>query len=262
VKEAARALTGWRLSFEDLRFVASRHDAGTKTILGRAGAFDADSLARLLLEHPGTSRRLARRLCHEFLGAGAVDEIAVDALAAGLRARDLDVGWGVETVLRSRAFFAEDGLGRCIASPVEYVPARSAARVARPATEHARAGRLVRAAGPGPLLSAQRRRLARRPGLDHHPLDDRPCELSAALVEGESVASGPRRRPRPCRPARSRAESRVLLPAATRLGRPDHIGQRRGGPAEPSRLASRRASSLESHHRAVPSIHPAKGATG
>lgn len=121
VKEAARALTGWRLSFEDLRFVASRHDAGTKTILGRAGAFDADSLARLLLEHPGTSRRLARRLCHEFLGTGAVDEIAVDALAAGLCARDLDVGWGVATVLRSRAFFAEEGLGRRIASPVEYV---------------------------------------------------------------------------------------------------------------------------------------------
>ena len=75
----------------------------------------------MLLDHPATSRRLAWRLCHEFFGEGAVDERAIDALAEGLRAHDLDIGWGVATVLRSRLFFDAANLGRRIASPIDYV---------------------------------------------------------------------------------------------------------------------------------------------
>ena len=74
VKQAARALTGWKLVGDEARFVPVRHDPGTKTILGHTGAFDADGLAALLLEHPATSRRLAWRLCHEFFGEGVVDD--------------------------------------------------------------------------------------------------------------------------------------------------------------------------------------------
>ena len=102
------------------RFVPIRHDPGTKTILGRTGAFDADGLADVLLEHPATSRRLAWRLCHEFLGEGAVDDRAIDALAEGLRAHDLDIGRGVATVLRSRLFFDPANLRHRVASPIEY----------------------------------------------------------------------------------------------------------------------------------------------
>jgi uncharacterized protein (DUF1800 family) len=120
VKQAARALTGWKLVDDEARFVPIRHDAGTKTILGRTGAFDADGLARLLLEHPATARRLAWRLCHEFFGEGAVDDGAIGAMAEGLRARDLDIGWGVATVLRSRRFFEPADLGRRVSSPIEY----------------------------------------------------------------------------------------------------------------------------------------------
>jgi uncharacterized protein (DUF1800 family) len=120
VKQAARALTGWKLVDDEPRFVPVRHDPGPKTILGRTGAFDADGLAGLLLDHPATSRRLAWRLCHEFLGEGAVDGRALGALAEGLRARDLDIGWGVATVLRSRRFFDGADLGRRVASPIEY----------------------------------------------------------------------------------------------------------------------------------------------
>ena len=120
VKQAARALTGWKLVDDQARFVPVRHDAGTKTILGRTGAFDAGGLAGLLLEQPATSRRLAWRLGHEFFGEGAVDKAALDALAEGLRAHDLDIGWGVATVLRSRRFFANANLGRRVSSPIEF----------------------------------------------------------------------------------------------------------------------------------------------
>jgi uncharacterized protein (DUF1800 family) len=55
------------------------------------------------------------------MGEGAVEFAARRALAEGLRARRLDVGWAVATVLRSRLFFAEANLGRRVASPVEFV---------------------------------------------------------------------------------------------------------------------------------------------
>jgi uncharacterized protein (DUF1800 family) len=42
-------------------------------------------------------------------------------LAEGLRQRQLDIAWAVETVLRSRLFFAEDNLGNRVLGPVEYV---------------------------------------------------------------------------------------------------------------------------------------------
>ncbi len=55
VKEAARALTGWKLVHDQARFVPVRHDAATKTILGTKRAFDADGLAAL---HPRSSRHV------------------------------------------------------------------------------------------------------------------------------------------------------------------------------------------------------------
>jgi len=121
VKEAARALTGWKLIGDQPHFIASRHDPGTKTILGRTAAFETDAFARLLVEHPATARRLAWRLCHEFLGEGTADQAAIDALAERLQAHDLDIGWGVATMLRSRLFFDRGNLGTRVLSPIEFV---------------------------------------------------------------------------------------------------------------------------------------------
>ncbi len=104
----------------EARFVPIRHDAAVKAILGHAGAFVADGLAALLLEHPATSRRLAWRLCHEFLDEGAVESEALDALAEGPRAHGLAVGWGVATVSRSQLSFDAAGLGRRDASAPEF----------------------------------------------------------------------------------------------------------------------------------------------
>jgi uncharacterized protein (DUF1800 family) len=139
VKEAARALTGWTLSGkpddQGFRMAAGgtfqedpdKHDDGEKTILGRKGRWKGADLMRMLLEHPATARRLAVRLCELFMGEGAVDTAGIQALAAGLREHDLDVGWAVGTVLRSRAFFAESNLGNRVLGPVEFLigPARA-----------------------------------------------------------------------------------------------------------------------------------------
>jgi uncharacterized protein (DUF1800 family) len=121
VKEAARALTGWSLDEDAFTEVAARHDDGEKTILGHKGRWKGDDLVRLVLEHPATSRRLAWRVCELFLGEKALQTADIGALADGLRARKLDVGWAVQTVLRSRTFFADENLGNRVLSPVEYI---------------------------------------------------------------------------------------------------------------------------------------------
>jgi uncharacterized protein (DUF1800 family) len=122
VKEAARALTGWTVN-EDSKFdeVPSRHDDGEKIILDKKGKWKGDDLVKMLLEHPATAQRLAFRVCELFMGENAVDAEAINELAEGLRRRDLDISWAVETVLRSQLFFADKNIGNRVLGPVEYV---------------------------------------------------------------------------------------------------------------------------------------------
>src|SRR5262249_8659692 len=110
VKEAARALTGWTVEDGAFAESAGRHGDGGKTILGQKGRFAGGDLLRLLLDHPATAQRLAGRLCELFFGEKAVSPEAVRALGDELGRRRLDVGWAVETILRSRLFFADANL--------------------------------------------------------------------------------------------------------------------------------------------------------
>jgi uncharacterized protein (DUF1800 family) len=121
VKESARALTGWTVEDGQFRESPSKHDDGEKAILGRKGRWAGADLLATLLDHPSTSRRLARRICGLLMGEGAVDDPAIVALGDDLKANRLDVGRGVETVLRSRAFFDPANLGTRVVGPVEFV---------------------------------------------------------------------------------------------------------------------------------------------
>ena len=62
VREQARALTGFDNDWKrgagnvNFRFDRERHDAGTKRIFGKTGAFDWQDAVRLCLRHPGTPR--------------------------------------------------------------------------------------------------------------------------------------------------------------------------------------------------------------
>jgi uncharacterized protein (DUF1800 family) len=121
VKQAARALTGWTIKDRSFAEDPQAHDAGEKTILRQRGNWSGTDLIRTLIDHPATSLRLAWRLCDTFLGEEIATAADITSLAAGLREHKLDVAWGVETVLRSEAFFAVPNLGRRVLSPVEYV---------------------------------------------------------------------------------------------------------------------------------------------
>jgi uncharacterized protein (DUF1800 family) len=121
VKAAARALTGWTFEDGDLRESPGAHDDGEKTVLGKTGRWSGPQLVAMLAEQPATARRLASRLCGLLMGEGAVDDPAVAALAVGLHDRHLDIGWGVETILRSRAFFAPANIRTRVLGPAEFV---------------------------------------------------------------------------------------------------------------------------------------------
>ncbi|NOX55571.1 MAG: DUF1800 domain-containing protein [Planctomycetes bacterium] len=121
VKEAARALTGWMVRQNKFRNLESLHDEGEKTILSRTGNFDGDDLVDILLAHSATAKRLAWRICSMFFGEATAGGEAIEALAAGLTERKLDIGWAVETVLRSQKFHAAENLGGRILGPAEYV---------------------------------------------------------------------------------------------------------------------------------------------
>ena len=121
VKEAARALTGWTVEEGQFTEAAARHDPGEKRILGRAGKWSGSDLLKILLEQPATAERIAAKLCRQFFGEKGIEPSAVKALAAGLRDRDLDVGWAVGTILRSRLFFADANVGNRVLGPVEFV---------------------------------------------------------------------------------------------------------------------------------------------
>ena len=121
VKAAAKALIGWTVRNSEFREAAAYHDDGEKTILGRRGCWRGDDLVAILLDEPATAMRLARRVCELLMGEGVVGDQAIVELANGLRQQKLDVGWAVETVLRSAAFFADRNIGNRVLAPAEYV---------------------------------------------------------------------------------------------------------------------------------------------
>jgi uncharacterized protein (DUF1800 family) len=121
VKEVARCLTGW--TTEDGKFAETqaRHDDGEKTVLGKKGKWTGSDLVRILLESPAAAHRLVWRLCDTFFGEKAISEDVMKSLAEGLIEKNLDIGWAVGVILRSKAFFAEANIGTRIKGPAEFI---------------------------------------------------------------------------------------------------------------------------------------------
>ncbi|MCU0870634.1 MAG: DUF1800 domain-containing protein [Burkholderiales bacterium] len=69
VREAARALTGWDVTWpeQEVVFDPDRHDAGTKTVLGRSGNFDGAAVMGILAARPETARRTCAKLYRAFV---------------------------------------------------------------------------------------------------------------------------------------------------------------------------------------------------
>jgi uncharacterized protein (DUF1800 family) len=121
VKEAARCLTGWTVEDGKFAEVAARHDDDEKTVIEKKGKWTGADLVKVLLDSPCTARRIVWRLCDTFCGEKAVSAEAMKSLADGLIENKLDIGWAVGTILRSKAFFAENNIGTRVKGPVDFI---------------------------------------------------------------------------------------------------------------------------------------------
>jgi uncharacterized protein (DUF1800 family) len=120
VREGARALTGWTLDRDEgeVRFVAKRHDGGTKTVLGATGTLDATAFVDAILAEPGSARFLATRWWRRLAGPEPPSQDALDRLVAAYGpGRDLRSLFGA--ILTDPEYAGQTGT--LVASPVEWV---------------------------------------------------------------------------------------------------------------------------------------------
>lgn len=121
VREAARALTGYRLTAErQLVLDPRRHDSDSKKILGRTAAFDGASLAAWLAEQPTTARHISRRLWLQRVGTLPPPQ-RLETLADGWRRQQLAIPWLLQEIDASPEAIASRQQGLRLTDPLEVV---------------------------------------------------------------------------------------------------------------------------------------------
>ena len=121
VREAARALTGWRVDAAaagSAAFIPRNHDGGPKTVLGTTAPFDAPGLVDLLVAAPASARFLATRVWARFVAHTPPDPATLDALA-GAYGPGRDVTALVRAAVSTPAF--RDGASVLVRQPVEWL---------------------------------------------------------------------------------------------------------------------------------------------
>jgi uncharacterized protein (DUF1800 family) len=122
IKEAARALTGWRTNDDksESAFVPRQHDGGSKTILGRTGRFDAKDLIDILLDQPACPRWLAGKLLVYFEGQ-VPSEARLAEYAALLKAQKYEIAPFLQHLFLDQRFYRDEIVGERISGPIEYL---------------------------------------------------------------------------------------------------------------------------------------------
>ena len=121
VREAARALTGYRLTAErELVINPRRHDPGDKLILGRTAAFDGVSLADWLAQQPATARHITRRIWLQLVGTPPPAQ-RLQALADSWRQQQLSIPLLLQDIKASPEAIRSRQQGLRLADPLEMV---------------------------------------------------------------------------------------------------------------------------------------------
>jgi uncharacterized protein (DUF1800 family) len=146
VTELARILTGLGLGKQDGKemaagsgngcfFDSSRHDFGTKTLLGHtikgSGEGEIDEALNILLKHPSTARHLSYQLAQYFV-ADQPPKALVMKMANTWLQTDGDIKSVLTTMFHSPEFWSQDNDGNKFKSPFRYVVSTLRAADARP----------------------------------------------------------------------------------------------------------------------------------
>ena len=121
VTDAARALTGWTVKSNEFYFDTAHHDDGEKELLGRRGKWTGDDALAIALDHPATARRITWRICQMLMGENVVSNQALDVLTNQFRDKQMNIGWLVETILRSNLFFDKANIGNRVRGATEFM---------------------------------------------------------------------------------------------------------------------------------------------
>ena len=123
IREAARALTGWHTDGgqNEFEFNPAVHDEGMKTVLGKAGNWNGDDVARICLEQPAAARFLVGKLYRFLVSENPPPKGLIEPLAEQYRKSDYDTAALVRTMLASRMFFSDHALFQRVKWPVEFV---------------------------------------------------------------------------------------------------------------------------------------------
>lgn len=121
IREAARAFTGWEVRDGKGQFNRSQHDAGTKTVLGKTGAWTGDDIARICLEQKSCPEFICAKLFRYLVSESMPPTPELLApLADQFRKSGFNFGELVATVLRSEMFFSPEAYRSRVKSPVDF----------------------------------------------------------------------------------------------------------------------------------------------
>lgn len=124
IKEIARALTGRGIEVTTdfgYRFFRGNFDDGTKEFLGRKGQFDADDVARIVLEQKRTAQFIAEKMWREFVSPQLPPEAQIERVAAAMRDSRYEIRPALRALFTSDAFWAKENRGAIIKSPAVLI---------------------------------------------------------------------------------------------------------------------------------------------
>ena len=122
IAEAARALTGWSLEFQNEEYVYRPfiHDRGSKTFLGHTGNFDGDDVISIIVSQPQAARFITAKLWNYF--AGQMPSAALnEALAANFRAHGNNFKPFLRDLFLSAEFYGDDIVRNQVKCPVQWL---------------------------------------------------------------------------------------------------------------------------------------------
>lgn len=120
IKAAARAFTGWTYNEDGFRFNAQLHDAGPKKFLGRTGNWNGDDIINIITQQQACGDFIAGELLAHFCMPDPPRKLA-NRLGNVLRNSNYELRPALETLFKSRVFYAPENRGALIRSPVEVV---------------------------------------------------------------------------------------------------------------------------------------------
>ena len=122
IREAARALTGWRLHPRDgfAKFIPRRHDDGAKLFLNRRGHFRESEIIAILLQRSRVSEHITEKLWRTFvsykINKPVVRRLAQTFRQSGYRMRPL-----LKRLFLTKEFRNPANRGTLIKSPVDLI---------------------------------------------------------------------------------------------------------------------------------------------